>query len=58
MHLPKHPLCHPLGAAQVYVAFDTMQSLERDVAGAGFAVLARENLFPAPPNLFLAAKKE
>ena len=41
-----------------YVAFDTMQSLERDVAGAGFAVLARENLFPAPPNLFLAAKKE
>lgn len=24
---------------------------------AGFAVLERENLFPAPPNLFLAAKK-
>lgn len=40
-----------------YVAFDTMRSLERSVADAGFTVLARENLFPAPPNLFLAAKK-
>ena len=40
-----------------YVAFDTMRSLERSVADAGFAVLERENLFPAPPNLFLAAKK-
>ncbi len=41
-----------------YVAFDTMHSLESAVAAAGFAVLERENLFPAPPNLFLAAKKE
>lgn len=41
-----------------YVAFDTMRSLEQAVADAGFTVLARENLFPAPPNLFLAAKKE
>ena len=41
-----------------YVSFDTMQSLEREVANAGFSVLARENLFPAPPNLFLAARKE
>ena len=40
-----------------YVAFDTMRSFERSVADAGFAVLERENLFPAPPNLFLAAKK-
>ena len=40
-----------------YVAFDTMRSLERSVADAGFAVLERENLFPTPPNLFLAAKK-
>ena len=40
-----------------YVAFDTMRSLERSVTDAGFAVLERENLFPAPPNLFLAAKK-
>ena len=41
-----------------YVAFDTMRSLERSVADAGFAVLERENLFPSPPNLFLAAQKE
>ena len=41
-----------------YVSFDTMRSLEREVANAGFSVLARENLFPAPPNLFLAARKE
>lgn len=40
-----------------YVAFDTMRLLERSVADAGFTVLERENLFPAPPNLFLAAKK-
>ena len=41
-----------------FVAFDTMRSLERSVADAGFAVLERENLFPSPPNLFLAAQKE
>ena len=40
-----------------YVAFDTMQELERAVAAAGFDVLERENLYPAPPNLFLAARK-
>mgnify|MGYP002518209118 FL=1 len=40
-----------------YVAFDTMRSLEQSVADAGFTVLERENLFPAPPNLFLATKK-
>lgn len=41
-----------------YVAFDTMASLEAEVAAAGFAVLERENLFPAPPNLFLATRKK
>ena len=40
-----------------YVAFDTMRSLESAVAAAGFEVLERRNLFPAPPNLFLAARK-
>lgn len=40
-----------------YVAFDTMAGLEKAVADAGFTVLERENLFPAPPNLFLAARK-
>lgn len=41
-----------------YVAFYSMKSLERRVAGAGFDILRSENLFPAPPNLFLAAKKK
>ena len=41
-----------------YVAFYRMKGLERAVAQAGFTVLDRENLFPAPPNLFIAAKKE
>lgn len=40
-----------------YVAFDTRKKLEAEIARAGFAVLERENLFPAPPNLFLAARK-
>lgn len=41
-----------------YVAFDSVKGLERAVREAGFTVLETENLFPAPPNLFLAAKKE
>lgn len=41
-----------------YVAFDTMAGLERAIAAAGFTVLERENLFPAPPNLFVAARKQ
>lgn len=41
-----------------YVAFDSMKGLERAIAAAGFAVLERENLFPAPPNLFVAARKK
>lgn len=40
-----------------YVAFDSRKKLEEAIARAGFAVLERENLFPAPPNLFVAAKK-
>lgn len=40
-----------------YVAFDTMKKLEEEIARAGFTVLERENLFPTPPNLFVAAKK-
>lgn len=41
-----------------YVAFDTKKKLERDVAAAGFTVLEREDLYPAPPNLFFAARKD
>ena len=40
-----------------YVAFDTRKKLEEEIARAGFSILERENLFPAPPNLFGAAKK-
>lgn len=40
-----------------YVAFDTVRTLEASVASAGFEVIETENLFPAPPNLFLAARK-
>lgn len=40
-----------------YVAFDSMKKLEGDIARAGFTVLERENLFSAPPNLFVAARK-
>ena len=41
-----------------YVAFYTMKKLEAEIARAGFTVLERENLFPAPPNLFVAARRE
>lgn len=41
-----------------YVGFFTMKQLERRVAKNGFSILQSENLFPAPPNLFLAAKKK
>ena len=40
-----------------YVAYDTMHGLAQEVAAAGFEILESENLFPAPPNLFLAAEK-
>lgn len=41
-----------------YVAFFSMKKLEEEIARAGFTVLERENLFPAPPNLFVAARRE
>lgn len=39
-----------------YVAFFTQRGLERRIARSGFTVLERENLFPNPPNLFVAAR--
>ena len=41
-----------------YVSFDRMHTLEASIAAAGFEVLETENLFPAPPNLFVAARKK
>ena len=41
-----------------YVAFYTMKTLEAEIARNGFTVLERDNLFPAPPNLFVAARRE
>lgn len=43
--------------AMPYVAFFTQRGLERKIAQNGFQVLERENLFPNPPNLFVAARK-
>ena len=40
-----------------YVAFFTQRGLERKIAQNGFAVLERENLFSAPPTLFVAARR-
>ena len=39
-----------------YVAFFTQRGLERSIARNGFDLLERENLFPNPPNLFVAAR--
>lgn len=41
-----------------YVAFFTQKSLAKKIARNGFEVLETANLFPAPPNLFVAAKKK
>lgn len=41
-----------------YTAFFTQRGLERKIAQSGFAVLERENLFPNPPNLFVAARRD
>ena len=41
-----------------YVSFDRMHTLEASIAAAGFEGLETENLFPAPPNLFVAARKK
>ena len=38
-----------------YVAFFTQRGLEQSIARNGFDILERENLFPNPPNLFVAA---
>lgn len=40
-----------------YVAFYTQRGLEKRISQNGFAVLERENLFPNPPNLFIAARR-
>lgn len=40
-----------------YVGFFSQKSLAKKIAAGGFTVLGTENLFPAPPNLFVAAKK-
>ena len=40
-----------------YTAFFTRRGLERRIARSGFTILERENLFPNPPNLFVAARK-
>lgn len=39
-----------------YTSFFTQRGLERKIAQSGFTVLERENLFPNPPNLFVAAR--
>lgn len=40
-----------------YVGFYSMKTLECKIAQNGFSILHSENLFPSPPNLFLAAQK-
>lgn len=40
-----------------YVAFHTQRGLTQKITQSGFTVLERENLFPNPPNLFVAAQR-
>lgn len=40
-----------------YVGFFSQKGLVRRIEQAGFTVLEQENLFPDPPNLFVAARK-
>ncbi len=40
-----------------YVGFFTQRGLSKKIAASGFTVLETENLFPSPPNLFVAARK-
>ena len=40
-----------------YVGFFSQKGLARKIEQAGFTVLETENLFPDPPNLFIAARK-
>ena len=44
--------------AMPYTAFFTQRGLERKITQSGFTLLERENLFPNPPNLFVAARKQ
>lgn len=41
-----------------YVGFFSQKGLAKKIAEGGFEVLETENLFPSPPNLFVAAKKK
>ena len=40
-----------------YVGFFSQKGLVKKIERAGFTVLEKENLFPNPPNLFIAARK-
>lgn len=40
-----------------YVAFDQQKKLPAEIAAAGFEVLETDVLYPAPPNLFVAARR-
>ena len=40
-----------------YVGFFTQRGLVKKISNAGFSVLETANLFPSPPNLFIAARK-
>ena len=41
-----------------YVGFFSQKGLVKKIEQGGFTVLETENLFPSPPNLFVAAKKK
>ena len=41
-----------------YVGFFSQKGLIKKIEQGGFTVLETENLFPSPPNLFVAAKKK
>lgn len=44
--------------AMPYVAFFTQRGLAKRIEQNGFTILERENLFAAPPNLFIAARRQ
>ena len=41
-----------------FVAFDTRETLAQDILRAGFEIVEQEDLFHAPPNRFIAARKK
>ena len=41
-----------------FVAFDTRETLAQDILRAGFEIVEQEDLFPMPPNRFIAARKK